>query len=168
MSLGSFIAGRYSATFDSSSVGIASRGYDLDFMFKSEAVDETDLYGASTIDLVLRGADVHIATELIEWLSGSKAMLWSLGGGALGKIYSAAVPAGMFAYDLAKALVLTATTNTTAAASGGPATLTASKTWPAQSFNPRVLFDSRLRRLPIRLLCIPYASGGDTLAFSTT
>ena len=153
--------------FAAGSIGIAQRGYDLDFQFKSEAVNESDLYGLSTIDLVMRGADCHLSAQLKEWIAGSKALLWAIGGGVLGKIFSTAVPCGVFAYDLSAALVLTATANTTAATLG-PATLTASKAFPAENFNPTILMDSRLRLLPIRCILFPYASSSDTIAFSTT
>lgn len=167
MSLGTFVSGRYSSTYNSNTLGIARAGYSLDFQFKDEALDETDAYGLSTIDLIRRGADCHLSAILKEWLTGSKAILWAIGGGTLGKIFTAAVPAGSFAYDSAQALVLTAVSNTTAATLG-PATLTASKAYPAANYNPEILLDSRLREVPIRLILFPYASSSDTIAFSTT
>ena len=166
MSLGTFVAGRYSSTYAAASLGITTRGYELDVQFKQEVIDESDLYGLSLIDLCLRGADVHLSMLCKEWIAGTKALLWAIGGGSFGKIFTAAVPCGVFAYDLSAALVLTATANTPAAAS--PATLTASKAFPAANFNPKVLFDSRLRELPLRVVLFPYASSTDTIAFSTT
>ncbi len=164
--LGSMVAGRYSATWDAVDIGFSRTGLELDFQFKQEVIDETDLYGMTTIDMIMRGADVHLSATLREWKTGSKALLWAIGGGVLGKIFSAAVPCGSFASDLASALVMTGTAGTTAQAT--LATLTGSKAFPAANFNPKILFDSRLREIPMRLILFPYASGSDLVAFSTT
>lgn len=164
--LGTFVAGRYSATYNANSLGIMERGYELDFQLKQELVDESDLYGMQIIDMFIQGCDSYVSMMAKEWLTGSKAILWALGGGVLGKIFSAAVPCGASAYDLSQSLVFTATANTPAATS--PATLTASKAFPAPNFNPKTLLNSRLRQLPLRMLMFPYASSSDTIAFSTT
>lgn len=165
--LGAFVAGRYSAAWSSGlDLGMAKKGFELEFAFKQELLDESDLYGATIIDGIRRGCDVFVSMELMEWKAGSKALLWPIGGGALGKIFSSAVPNGVFDSDQAQPLVLTSTAGTSAANS--PATLTASKAWIAPGFNPRWAMDSRLRTLPIRMIFYPYASGSDTIAFSTT
>jgi hypothetical protein len=163
--LGTMVAGRYSATFNSVDVGFTRQGFELEFMFKQEVIDETDLYGMSTIDAVLRGADGFVSAILREWKAGPKSILWALGGGVLGKVFSAAVPNGVFASDKALPFVMTSTANTPAAAD--PATLTASKAFIAPNYNPRILFDSRLRETPIRFQMFPYASSTDTILFST-
>ncbi len=164
--LGTFVAGRYSATFNTVDIGMTRAGFELDFEFKHEVVNETDLFGMSTVDLVTQGADGFVSAQLKEWKAGSKAILWPLGGGTLGKVFSSAVPVGMFASDLAQALVFTSTTNTSAAAA--PATLTASKSWIAPNYNPKILLMSKLREVPIRMQMLPYASSTDTILFSTT
>lgn len=164
--LGAFVAGRYAATYSSVAIGMAKQGIELEFQFKQEMVDESDLFGLSTIDMIIRGADVFASAMLKEWNAGSKSLLWAIGGGVLGKIFTAAVPCSVFASTLAQSLVLTATAGTAAAAS--PATLTAATAFPAPSFNPKILLDSRLRELPVRMICFPYASSTDTIAFSTT
>lgn len=166
MSLGTFVAGRYAATWNAVSIGLARQGLEMEVQLKQEVIDETDAYGMTIIDFVMRGADVYFSANLREWIAGSKSLIWAIGGGSLGKIFTAAVPCGVFAYDLSQALVLTATANTPAATS--PATLTASKAFPAPSFNTKILFDSRIRDLPVRMICFPYASGSDTIALSTT
>ena len=164
--LGTFVAGRYSATYGAANIGIAEDGYDLEFQFKQELIDKTDAYAQTIIDMIMQGCDTYVSANLIEWLSGSKTLMWATGGGVMGKIFTSAVPPAAFASDLAGALVLTSTTNTTAAAS--PATLTGSKAFMAPNFNPRILMDSRLRKLPARMILLPYTSGSDLIAFSTT
>ncbi len=164
--LGTFVAGRYSATWNANSLGLARQGYDLDFQFKQEIIEETDAYGLTIIDMIMRGADTFVSATLREWIAGSKALLWAVGGGTMGKIFTSAVPCAASAYDLSQSLVFTATAGTPAATS--PATLTASKAFMAPSFNPKILFDSRIRDLPVRMICFPYASSSDMIAFSTT
>lgn len=160
------MAGRHAVTFNSADIGQASQGFTLDFQFKHEAINESDLYGLTTTDLVLRGCDVHLSATLKEYKSANKAIFWPLGGGTIGKIFTSSKPAGLLASDQALALVMTAQANTPAATD--PATLTASKAWIAENYNPQILFDSRLRQTPIRLILLPYASSTDTICFSTT
>lgn len=164
--LGAFVAGRYAASFSAVDIGMTRQGFELEFAFKQELIDESDLYGLTTLDAVRRGCDVFLSATLKEWNAGSRSVLWPIGGGAMGKIFTSAVPNGSFDTDLAKPLVLTSTAGTAAALS--PATLTAAKAWIAPNYNPRILFDSRLREVPIRLIFYPYASSSDTIAFSTT
>lgn len=164
--LGTMVAGRYSAAWNAVDIGYSRQGFNLEFQFKHEAIAESDLFGLSTTDLVLRGADVHMDATLREWKAGSTALLWMLGAGVLGKVASTAKPLGDFASNNAQALVLTSTANTPAAAA--PATLTALKAWMAENYNPKILLDSRLREIPIRLIFLPYLSATDEIRFSTT
>src|SRR5262245_33791285 len=103
--LGTMISGRYSATWNAVDIGYSRNGFTLTIAFMHEGIDESDLYALSTTDLVIRGADVHLHTILREYKTGSKALLWPLGGGTLGKIASSAKPLGDFASNLAQALV---------------------------------------------------------------
>lgn len=164
--LGTLVAGRYSCTWNSVDTGYTRSGFELAFEFKHEVIEETDLYGMTTIDTVVRGCDATLTATLKEYKAGSTALLWALGGGTLGKVFTAAVPCGVFASDKALALVLTSTANTPAAAA--PATLTASKAWIAPRYNPRIILDSRLREVPIQMQLFPYASSTDIILFSTT
>ncbi len=166
MALGAFVAGRYSATLNAVAIGMSKQGFELEFQFKHEVIEESDLYGLTILDLIVRGANTYVSAMLKEWNAGSKAILWSLGGSVLGKIFSTAVPCGSLASALASPLVFTSTANTPAAAS--PATLTASLAYPADNFNPKTLFDSRLRELPVRMIALPSVSGSDLVGFSTT
>lgn len=166
MALGTFIAGRYSATFNAVDVGMSRQGFELEFRFKQEEIAESDLFGLTTIDMIMRGADAFLRATLKEYKTGSLAALWQIGGAALGKIASAAVPIGVLASSLAQALVLTSTAATPAAAA--PATLTGSLACLAPNYNPRIIFDSRLREVPIEMILLPSLSGGNLTVFSTT
>lgn len=116
--------------------------------------------------MILRGATVHLSATLREWKAGSKALAWAIGGGTMGTISTAAVPIGVLASDKAQSFVMTSTANTPAAAA--PATLTASKAFPAANYNPKILFDSRLREIPIRLVFLPSEAAGNVTVFTTT
>lgn len=166
MALGTLIAGRYSCTWNAVDTGYTRQGFELEFLYKHEILDESDLYGQSTVEAVIRGCDGFLSASLREYKAGSTAILWPIGGGSLGKVFTAAKPCGILATDQALSLVLTATANTPAAAA--PATLTASKAWIAPNYNPRILLDSRLREVPIRMQLFPYASSTDIILFSTT
>jgi hypothetical protein len=166
VALGTLIAGRYSCTWNAVDTGYTRTGFELEFQYKHEVLDESDLYGLTTVDAVTRGCDGFLSATLREYKAGSTALLWPVGGGVLGKVFSTAKPAGLLASDQALALVLTSTANTPAAAA--PATLTASKAWIAPNYNPRIILDSRLREVPIRMQLFPYASASDIILFSTT
>lgn len=164
--LGTFIAGRYSATYNAVDLGIMRQGYELEIAPKEELLNETDLYGLACIDWVVRGADCFLQFTSKEYKAGPKSVLFGTLTGTFGQFVNATAPVGRFASDLAQALVLTASANTPAAAA--PATLTASKSLLAPGYNPKILFDSRLREVPIRLALLPYVSSSDTIFFSTT
>jgi hypothetical protein len=165
VALGTFIAGAYTATWNAVSVGLAEDGFELEFQAKLEAIDQSDQYAKTTLDLIFQGVDGFISATLLEWKTGAITVMWPWGGASLGKIISAAMPIGFLASDQAQAFVMTSTASTPAAAA--PATLTASKTFLAENYNPRILVSSKLRKIPIRLRMLPTTSTG-TILFSTT
>ena len=166
MALGTWVAGRYSATWASASLGITKRGFELDIEFKEETIDETDLFGQTMVDAVMRGADVHLSAELTEWTTATKAAMWHIGGGTLGTIANSSVPIGVLKSSLAAAMVLSATANTPAASS--PASLTAAGAVYARNANPRLIFDSRLRTIPMRWHFMPAYATGTLSSFTTS
>ena len=166
MPLGTYIAGKYGVTYAGTGIGQSTRGFELAFQFKGEVLDESDAYGLTMTDWIYRGCDVSMTAALKEYKAGSLAVLWPVGGGTLGRIATAAVPIGVLASDMAQALVMTSTASTPAATS--PASLTASKAWISPTYNPRILFDSRLREVPIQLVFLPSDSAGTVTAFTTT
>lgn len=166
MPLATWVAGRYSATWAASDLGVTRRGWELDVEFKEEAINETDLFGQAMVDAVMRGADVSLSAELTEWTTTTRAAMWHIGGGTWGRIATTAAPIGILKSSIAVALVLSSTANTPAAAA--PATLTAAGAVYAANANPRVVLDSRLRTIPMRWQFLPSYSGGTLSAFSTT
>ena len=142
-------------------VGITEQGYELQQDSKSEDISESDAYGASLIDWIYRGGNVSLQFESLAYKAGSRTPFWPWNAtlGRMGVI-------ARLASDVALAMVLTATAATPAAAT--PATLTASKAILAPNNPARLLFHSKLRKVPVRLACFPSDSGGNIIWFSTT
>jgi len=166
MPLGTFIAGRMSAAYNSVDVGMTRQGHEIEVQLKADLIDETDLYGLTMVDAVMRGGDAFYNAVFREYKAGPISILTRPFGGTLGLLTNAANPIGTLLSDKAQALVLTATAGTPAALT--PATLTASKAILAENYPVKIVHDSRLKELPIRMRLFPYVSGSDTIFFSTT
>lgn len=163
MALDTLIAGRYSGAYNGVDVGITRQGYELQTQAKAEVIEESDAYGLTTIDFIYRGADSFLQFTSRAYKAGSITPFWPWGS-ALGKVAGSGTPIGRLASDVAASMVLTSTASTPAAAA--PASLTGSRSILAPNFDARLLFDSRLREVPVRLQLLPYASGSDILHFS--
>ena len=164
--LGVFVAGAYTGTYNGVATGMTRQGHELEFTLKQETINESDLYGLTTIDAVLRGGDCFYQAEFREYKAGSLACFTTPFTGSVGSIFSAAKPIGRLASSEALALVLTSVANTPAAAT--PATLTASQALLAEGYPVKLLYDSRLRPVPIRMQLYPTVSGGTGSWFSST
>lgn len=164
MALGTFIAGRYSATNNSVDVGITKDGYRLEQGSEAELLNETDAFGATLIDWVYRGGSVRLNFRSKEYKAGSLACFWPWG--ALGVLQTTSAPISRLASDVAVAFVLSSTANTPAAAA--PASLTATKAILAPNVPAEILFDSRLREVPISLQLLPYVSSSSHIFFALT
>jgi hypothetical protein len=159
MALGTFIAGRYSSTLAASDLGIAEQGYELIFTPKGELINESDAYGMALIEIVYRGVDSDIMFTSLEYKTGTIAAAWPWGtmgnSGIVGRLGSA----------IASSLVMTSTAGTPAVAT--PATLTATRAILSPSTNVNLLFNSKLRRVPIRFNLLP-ADGSVAITFTQT
>jgi hypothetical protein len=169
------VAGRYAATYNANDVGITRDGYTLTLDTEAEDIGETDAWGQSVVDSVFRGGNCFIQFTSVAYKTGSLQAFWPFGGplagpGVLGVLFDAnqATPLAIaqLASNIAKALVLTSTPGTPAAAT--PATLTATFSLLSRNNNGRLIFNSKLRDVPVRLRCYPFTSGGITRFFTTT
>lgn len=153
MSLGAFIAGRYSATQASASLGITEGGWDLVFAPQFERIEESDAWGLSLIELCYRGVRAQIIGRSLEYgAAGILGATWPWGSyGTLGTIGRMAVIS-----SLTGALVLTVTSGTPAV--GNPNTLTASRTIITED-SITMAKNSKLRRVPLAFHCIISDSG---------
>ena len=159
MALDTFVAGRYSTTYNSVDVGITEEGYELQQDAKAQQIVPSDAYGDSIIDLVYRGGDVYLQFEGKAYKAGAITPFWPWGAlGVMGII-------GRLASAVALSTVMTATTGTPAAAA--PATWTGLLSILAPNNPARLLYNSKLRTVPIRLLILPGDSGGGVIKWFT-
>lgn len=156
MALGTYVAGRYSSTWNSNSLGTMEGGYEISARVAKELINETDQYGQMTVDAIYRGiADVFIQGTSIEWLTGVVAAMTPYAAmTATGTTYFGPGTIAVLDSATAKVLVLTATASTPAASS--PASMTATYTILAENFDVKWALDSKLRKMPLRFRVYPY------------
>lgn len=163
MALDTFVAGRYTGAYNSVDVGITDQGYELEQSSSQEAIEESDAYGQSFIDGIYRGGNVFLQFTCKAYKAGSITPFWPWG--ALGIMSTSAAPIGRLASAVASSMVLSAVANTPAAAA--PASLTIAKSILAANSPAKLLFNSKLRQVPVRLQAIPTIDT-DVKWFTTT
>jgi hypothetical protein len=168
--LGTFVAGRYSSTYQpaggsATSLGILEEGYHLSWSFHKDVMNKTDAYGSTPIEAFHQGLDVGISGVCKEHLAAVyQAMAphttWFPTGAStflLGVIGSADT-------DKAGILILTSTAGTPAAAS--PTTLTATYAMQKEGAQPSILFGPTHRVHPFDMRIYPFLSS--TIRFFTS
>lgn len=153
-----FIAGPYTATYNGQTIGIVQDGFELEIATEVEKITGDNL-GSSVQDGVYLGGNAYISCVLEEFdATGVLAAFWPYAAsfGLMGQVGTL-----LTAYDAA--LVLTKISGTNAS----PTSLTAAQAILAPNYPLRMLFGSRLRRVPIQFQLLPYVSTG-TRWFSTT
>jgi hypothetical protein len=174
MALGTFIAGRYSMTYQAPSDsarsgGIQEKGYYLDWSYKKDVLDRTDQFGQGVkIESFLQGVNVHLSGVAKEQLSGVMKMINPFNGWAGTGVSNFNMGVvGVQDSDNSGIVILTATAGTPAAAS--PATLTATLCILAEDFDVTLLFGPEHRTYPWRFSVLPYLASGTTYRyFSST
>lgn len=164
MALGSFVAGRYSGTFNAVDVGMCKDGYELEQDTDFDEIGETDAYAGTVIDGIFRGGHCFMQFTSEEYKAGSLGAFWPYG--ALGLLITTAQPIGILASSIAKAMVLTVTPSTPAV--GNINTLTGSLSLLAKNYSGKLLFNSKLREVPVRLRLYPSVASGNVTFFTTT
>lgn len=179
MPLGTFIAGRYSSTYDPAGagagvvdVGIVERGYELQISFSKKLITNTDAYADSVIDGVYRGGNVFWQTTMLEYKIGSLNVALPYNDDATNDVFAPTGATflgpglvGRLDSNIAGSYVVTSTTGTPAVST--PATLTATLAIIAENFNINLFFGPEERKIPLRLRFLPY-SDTFTKWFSTT
>lgn len=160
MALGTFVAGRYSSTWNSGSLGLIEKGYRFSFQVIKDMIANTDAYAGMVIDAIYQGiTNVFVQANSKEWTTTVLAAVTpysamvDTGAGFLGPGVIGRLDTG-----IAQALVLTATTGTAAASS--PATMTATYSILAENFNVEWLLGPEHRIVPIRFRIYPYDDTG--------
>lgn len=160
MPLDTFIAGRYSGTYNSVDVGIQESGFELQLEPKQEAISQSDAYGKTVLDHIYQGADWFLQFTGLAYKAGAITPFWPWAAlGVMGVI-------SRLGSDVASSMVLTSTAGTPAAAA--PASLTAAKSILAPNSPARLLFSSALRTVPVRLQMLPYDSGAGAIKWFVT
>jgi hypothetical protein len=160
------ISGPYYGQWNGEYMGVTEDGFELEHTFYAEAV-RGDNMGDSIQDEIGRGADMSVSMTLVEFAI-AKAVNGAV---AAGNIYWPTAATGLLgvmgdvATDLSSALVLT-NVNAAAPAAGNPTSITFGLAKLANNFPVRMLFASRLRRLPLRMQCYPQAGAGAGYAAS--
>lgn len=146
-----FIAGGYTATWNSQALGQAAAGYRLSHEVFRRLV-RGDTYAETPQDGIYRGAEVSLAFTMIEYdAAGLQGIKWPYNVST--KWTVGTVGRADVAGSLAKALVLTAVAGTPAAAT--PATLTLTLSILHENFPVEVLFAPDLREIPLRMRVYP-------------
>lgn len=172
MALGTFVAGRYSATWDADrggagaavNFGISEDGWEVQWQYGMEPISPTDAYGQMYIDGIYQGiVGCWTQSTQIEWTTAIVGAVtpWNTWSATSGTLSPGVI--GRLASDVAGTIVLTATASTPAATS--PASLTATYCIISEDVL-RVLYSSRLRKLPGRWRVLPYLD--TTIKFLTT
>ena len=154
------ISGPYYGLWNAQYMGVTEDGFEIEHTFHSEPV-RGDNMGDSIQDEIHRGADVAVSMTLIEFATAKDAN----GAVAAGNIYWPVAAPGLAGVigdvgtDMASALLLTIANVATPAATH-PASITFTKSKLASAFPVRMLFASRLRRIPLRMIAYPNAGAG--------
>jgi hypothetical protein len=164
MAVGTFMAGRYSATYDppggtaAADMGLTEGGWTISVRYTKDLIQETDAFGAMTVDGIYRGvADVMLTGNLIEWIAGALRALHPYGAAdhpISGAGYMGPGVIARLDSAIAGAIILTSTASTPAAAA--PASLTATYCIIENGHDIQMNLDSKLRKMPGRWRLLPY------------
>lgn len=157
------MAGRYSSTLAAVDTGITEGGYELEQGSSAEMIEETDAFGGSAIDGIWRGGNCFMMFDSIAYKAGAITAFWPWG--ALGTLLTTAAPIGRLMSAVASAHVITAVANTPAAAA--PASLTATLAILAPNQSAKLLYNSKVRHVPVRLQYLPFDATGGTFKWFT-
>lgn len=166
-----FVAGPYTGTYDGEDLGITNDGYTLTHDAKAELIQTSDIYGDSILDGIYRGGNCFIDFEAKTYQAGTITPFWPFGD--MGVLMTPTAPVGRQFFYIATSLVLTAVDYTSAldglggrhgvgtphgvnGDQGAINTLTADLAIVPPDANLKLLFTSKLRSVPIRLVLLPF------------
>ena len=158
-------SGPYTATYNAVAIGLTEDGYKLRLRPSDQLINRSDTYGDTPIDYVWRGGSMRGMFTCMDFKTANLVALWPFN--TFGILMNATTPIGILASGIAKALVLTATANTpaVAAATGKEIinTFTATRAVVPPEFEGEILFDSRLRTIPVELMLLPYTDSSNVV-----
>ncbi len=151
----SFISGAYTATYDTSALGItAVDSIKINHQVFKQLITG-DNFAETPQDAVFRGMAVFLDFTLNEYnATGARKAFWPYGTawGTMSSVIGTTDQA-----TNAKQLILTAVAGTPAAAA--PATITFPKAILAENYPVDILMGPRLREIPVRMRIYPNSSG---------
>lgn len=158
MPLQQYISGAYFASYKGLSTGDTESGFTITQDVRQENIERSDRYGDSMLDYVWRGGNVSCTyTALQARVASTVSAFWPFSSNRW-QLSGSANPIGRLASDMAGPFIMTSTAFTPAAAQ--PASITAGVAIIAPNFSFEDLYDSRLRKIQIRLQYLPYSLAG--------
>jgi len=159
LGLATVIAGAYTGSWNSASLGQSQSGYRLRATQNKEMV-RSDSYGDSAIEGVFRGGDVFLLWTGIEYASAIGS--WWPYGSAFGAMNTGGGgnPVGLLdvGSSLAQQVSLTAATGTPAI--GNPTNLAGSQAIIDENFSRETMLSSNARMLNFSMRLYPYVNSG--------
>jgi hypothetical protein len=157
-------AGEYTMTVGGTTAGSCEFGKNIYRSLLFEPITGADRWGDTVIGGIIRGSGAKIRFKFKTWNTAVLKSLDILGSDSLADLLT--VPTiGKDAYDIAKTLVLTPVTGTSAA-SNGPSSITIHKAIVAPGQDIMINLDSKLRTVEVEMLMFPYDVSG-TYRFAT-
>jgi hypothetical protein len=160
-----FAAGNYAGTWNSVAMGLfAGEGQSpvIEIIPRAQVINNASKYGRTPIAAIGQGAEAFFSAILMEMAAGAIGALWPWDGTQFGRIPAV----GVDWYEGASALVLTAQTGTRAA-TAGPSTITAPKSYPMEDQPARYQLGNIHREIPLRLRLFPDSTITDPIAGSS-
>jgi len=152
--MATFIAGRYTATWNSLALGQTADGFRSSHSIFKRLITG-DAFAQAPQDAIYQGAEVFMAGRLIQYdAAAMPTIMWPYASTFLDMGIIGRADVGT---SLAKSLILTAISGTPAAAA--PATLTLPNSILAEGFPIELLFAPDLREVPLRMRVYPNSSG---------
>ena len=165
--MSSFIAGPYTATYDSVSIGLTTQGFTLSHEFFKRLIT-ADQFGDGPVNAIYRGRAQFIEFESLEagnaaihnlmdpYASVVGGIATPLTMGAIGQFdVDVSFPDASVCSGAAKSLVLTKIAGSCAT----PATVTLPLSIIAEGYPIRQLYAQELRTIPLRMRVYPSAAG---------
>jgi hypothetical protein len=150
-----FIAGRYTATYNSLALGQTAEGFRLSHQFFKRLITG-DAYAEAPQDAVYRGAELTIAYRLIQYdADGVLAAMWPYAATLFDMGVIGRTDVGS---QIVKSLVLTVVAGTPAV--GLPNSITLPKAILQEGFPVELLFAPDLREVPMRQRIYPDQTTG--------
>jgi hypothetical protein len=146
----SFIAGRYTAVWNSLSLGQTADGFRLSHSFFKRLITG-DAYAQAPQDAIYQGGECFMAARLISYdVAAMPTMMWPYAANFLDMGVIGVTDVGS---AKAKSLILTAVSGTPAVAT--PASMTLTYAVLAEGFPVELLFAPDLREVPLRMRMYP-------------